>query len=82
MNVALPEVVAAAVDDDVDGAVADGVSDELGAVVEGEVDCCASAPVNAKPLTAATAMMFLSMSASWAFLRRYFGVAGAGRLPR
>src|SRR5882757_4964711 len=77
MNVALPDVVAAAVDDGVEGAVADGVLVELGAVVEGDVDC-ASAPVNARPLTAATAMMFLSMSASWAFLRK---VSGHRRKP-
>jgi hypothetical protein len=54
--------------------------DELGAVVEGDVDC-ASALVNAKPLTAAAAMMFLSMIVSWAFLRKCFGVADASRLP-
>jgi hypothetical protein len=69
MNVALPEVVAAAVDEDVDGAVTDGVLGEVGAVVEGEVDC-AIALVNARPLTAATAMMFLSMFASWASCER------------
>ena len=72
MNVALPEVVAAAVDEDVDGAVTDGVLGDVGVVVEGDVDC-AIALVNARPLTAATAMMFLSMFASWAFLRKEFG---------
>src|SRR4051812_21925809 len=70
MNVALPDVVAAAVDG-VEGAVADGVLVELG-VVEGDVDC-ASALVNARPLTAATAMMFLSMYASWASLLKTVG---------
>jgi hypothetical protein len=82
MNVALPDVVAAAVgEDDVDGVVTDGVLLELGAVVEGDVDC-ASALVNANPLTAAMAMMFLSMVASWAYLRMVFRVAGgACRLP-
>jgi hypothetical protein len=80
MNVALPDVVAAAIGDEVEGAVADGVLDELGAVVEGDVDC-ASALVNARPLTAAMAMMFLSMVASWAFLRKVIRVAGAYRLP-
>ena|SRR5438552_1585413 len=79
MNVALPDVVAAAVGDGVEGAVADGVLDELGAVVEGGVDC-ASALVSAKPLTAAMAMMFLSMVVSWALLRRFQGT-GANRLP-
>src|SRR3954462_9636320 len=65
MNVALPLVVA--------GAVADGVLAELGELVEGDVDC-ASALVNARPLTAATAMMFLSMYASWAsLLKRVMG---------
>src|SRR5258708_39894077 len=80
MNVALPDVVAAAIDDEVEGAVADGVLDELGAVVEGDVDC-AIALVNARPLTVAMAMMFLSMVASWAFLRKVFRVTGANRLP-
>src|ERR1700736_150742 len=74
MNVALPVVVAAALDEDVDGAVTDGVLGEVGVVVEGDVDC-ASALVNAKALTAATAMMFLSIVASWAFLRKVFRVA-------
>src|SRR6266568_6565344 len=72
MNVALPDVVAAAVDDEVEGAVADGVLGELGAVVEGDGDC-ASALVNARPLTAAMAMMFLSIVASWALLRKVSG---------
>jgi hypothetical protein len=56
------------------------VLDELGAVVEGDVDC-ASALVNARPLTAAMAMMFLSMVASWAFLRKVIRIAGACRSP-
>jgi hypothetical protein len=77
----LPVVVAAALDDDVEGAVTDGVLGELGEVVEGDVDC-AIALVNARPLTAATAMMFLSMFASCqAFCEREFGVASANRLP-
>src|SRR4051812_1226526 len=71
MNVALPDVVAAAVDDEVEGAVADGVLEELGVVVEGDVDC-ASALVNAKPLTAAMAMTCLNMVASWAFSQKHF----------
>ena len=77
MNVALPEVVAAAVDEDVDGAVTDGVLGDVGVVVEGDVDC-AIALVNARPLTAATAMIRLSMYASCgAISRRFRGSPGA-----
>src|SRR3954447_12710666 len=73
MNVALPLVVA--------GAVADGVLVELGELVEGDVDC-AIALVNARPLTAATAMMFLNMYASCqALCRNRFRVAGGSRPP-
>src|SRR4051794_39093196 len=81
MNVALPVVVAAALDEDVEGAVADGVLVELGELVEGDVDC-AIALVNARPLTAATAMMFLSMYASCqALCERGCGLPAGSRLP-
>jgi hypothetical protein len=68
MNVALPVVVAAAVDEDADGAVTDGVLGEVGVVVD-----CAIALVNARPLTAARAMIFFSMYLSWAFCERCLG---------
>ena len=43
---------------------------------------CASALVNASPLTAATAMIFLSMCAScWAICEKRSTVAGGYRLP-
>src|SRR3569833_3184149 len=81
MNVALPVVLAAAVVCVGDGAVIAGVSDFVGAVVEGEVDC-AIALVNASVLTAATAMTVLSMDASfWGLLRMVFRVADEHRLP-
>jgi hypothetical protein len=55
-------VVALALGDEVDGAAA--VGGVVGLVVDGAGVVCASALVNAKPLTAATAMILLSICAS------------------
>jgi hypothetical protein len=49
----------------------------------GVVVCCASALVNAKPLTAATAMILMSMYASYGrFAKNVGGRRRSGVLPR
>jgi hypothetical protein len=69
---ALPDVLALALGAGVAGTAAAG-GDEL----DGEVDVCAIALVNAKALTAAAAMILLNMSASLgAIFANGFTVAG------